>query len=165
MCWRPERGLYDPPWVRGWLKLPPSVPGKGLPVGAYTSQVLASWLYLDALDHFVKRDLKIPGYVRYVDDLLLFADDAAVLADARQKVVTWLADERALSLKRPLAAVRSCRERVHALGFVIDRTGLAALPRRRKKLREHLSNWVFTGEPGRPRVARSLAARIGGLLP
>lgn len=158
-------GLYDPPWVRAWLKLPPPTPGKGLPVGAYTSQVLASWLYLDGLDHFVKRELKIPGYVRYVDDLLLLADDAAALADARQRIATWLADERALSLKRPHAAVRSCRETMHALGFAIGRDGLRALPRARRKLRALAANWVYSGEPGRARMARSLAARVGNLLP
>jgi len=81
-----------------------------------------------------------------LDDLLLFADDAAIL-------------------KRPHAAVRSCRETMHALGFAIGRDGLRALPRSRRKLRAMVSNWVFTGRPGRAAVARSLAARMGSLLP
>lgn len=45
----------------------------GLPIGNLTSQFWAN-VYLNPLDHFIKRDLKVPGYVRYVDDLLLFGD-------------------------------------------------------------------------------------------
>lgn len=158
-------GLYRSLWIRAWLKLPPHVPGKGLPVGAYTSQVLASWLYLDGLDHFVKRELKVPGYVRYVDDLLLLADDAAQLADARQRIGTWLFNERGLRLKWPDASVRSCRETLVCLGHAITREGLRPLPRAKRKLRAVASNWVWTGQPDRQEMARSLAARMGNLLP
>lgn len=158
-------GLYRSEWIRAWLKLPPHVPGKGLPVGAYTSQVLASWLYLDELDHFIKRQLKVPGYVRYVDDLLLLADDAAVLADVRHQVAEWLLEKRALRLKWPNAPVRSCRETLHCLGHAITRQGLVPLPRAQRKLRATASNWVWTGQPDREAVARSLAARMGNLLP
>lgn len=51
---------------------------RGLPIGNLTSQFWAN-CYLNPLDHFVKRDLKCPAYVRYVDDLLLFGDDKASL--------------------------------------------------------------------------------------
>ena len=46
----------------------------GLPIGSLTSQWFAN-LVLDRLDHHVKEDLRIPGYVRYMDDFALFADD------------------------------------------------------------------------------------------
>jgi RNA-directed DNA polymerase len=45
---------------------------KGLPIGNLTSQFFAN-IYLDAFDHFVKQELRVKGYVRYVDDFLLFA--------------------------------------------------------------------------------------------
>ena len=43
---------------------------KGLPLGALTSQWLAN-LYLDSLDHFVKDELGIKYYVRYMDDFVI----------------------------------------------------------------------------------------------
>jgi hypothetical protein len=50
----------------------------GLPIGNLTSQFFANVL-LDGVDHFVKEELRIPGYVRYCDDLVLFADDKEAL--------------------------------------------------------------------------------------
>ena len=51
---------------------------RGLPIGNLTSQFWAN-VYLNPFDHFVKRRLRCPGYVRYVDDFLLFADDKSTL--------------------------------------------------------------------------------------
>ncbi|RIK24998.1 MAG: RNA-dependent DNA polymerase, partial [Chloroflexi bacterium] len=51
---------------------------RGLPIGNLTSQFWAN-VYLNPLDHFVKRELKCPAYLRFVDDVVLFADDKATL--------------------------------------------------------------------------------------
>ena len=42
----------------------------GIPIGNYTSQFFAN-IYLNELDHFVKRVLKVKYYVRYMDDFVL----------------------------------------------------------------------------------------------
>ncbi len=34
---------------------------------------------MNPFDHFVKRELRCEGYVRYVDDMLLFGDDKDVM--------------------------------------------------------------------------------------
>lgn len=46
---------------------------KGLPIGNLTSQYFANF-YLDGFDHFVKETLKCNGYLRYVDDSVLFGN-------------------------------------------------------------------------------------------
>jgi RNA-directed DNA polymerase len=46
---------------------------RGLPIGNLTSQFFAN-VYLDSVDHHIKEQLQVPGYVRYADDLLLFGD-------------------------------------------------------------------------------------------
>jgi RNA-directed DNA polymerase len=51
---------------------------RGLPIGNLTSQFFAN-IHLDRFDHFVKQELRVPGYVRYVDDFLLFGPDRATL--------------------------------------------------------------------------------------
>lgn len=51
---------------------------RGLPIGNLTSQFLAN-VYLNPLDHFVKHDLRVKGYARYLDDFLLFGNDRAEL--------------------------------------------------------------------------------------
>lgn len=46
----------------------------GLPIGSLTSQWLAN-LYLDALDHYIKEELGVQYYVRYMDDFVLVGPD------------------------------------------------------------------------------------------
>jgi hypothetical protein len=57
--------------------------GKGLPIGNLSSQFFAN-VYLDALDQFVKRELKVRWYGRYVDDVVLIGHDPAELNRAFQ---------------------------------------------------------------------------------
>ena len=44
---------------------------EGVPIGNYTSQWFANF-YLQDLDHYIKEQLKVKYYVRYMDDMLLF---------------------------------------------------------------------------------------------
>ena len=60
-------------------------PGKGLPIGNHTSQFFAN-VYLNELDQYAKRALKCRAYIRYVDDVLLFADDKRWLHERRRWV-------------------------------------------------------------------------------
>ena len=65
----------------------------GLPIGNLTSQFWAN-VYLDPLDQFVKRKLKCEGYVRYVDDFLLFADDKRDLHRWKKSIIEFAASLR-----------------------------------------------------------------------
>lgn len=47
---------------------------RGLPLGALTSQLMAN-AYLDQLDHFVKDNLGVKYYVRYMDDFVILGSD------------------------------------------------------------------------------------------
>ena len=58
---------------------------RGLPIGNQTSQFFAN-VYLDDLDHYVREHLKVPGYVRYVDDFMLFHRDKFELQFALTRV-------------------------------------------------------------------------------
>ncbi len=50
-----------------------SRPGLGLPIGALTSQYLGNF-FLTPIDHWVHGHAKIRAYLRYMDDMLFFAD-------------------------------------------------------------------------------------------
>lgn len=52
--------------------------GKGLPIGNMTSQFLAIY-YLNELDHYIKEDLGIKYYIRYMDDGILLSCDKSYL--------------------------------------------------------------------------------------
>lgn len=89
---------------------------RGLPIGNLTSQFWAN-VYLNPLDHMIKRQLQCKGYVRYVDDLLLFADDKQTLWDWHQAVVDRLVTFR-LTI-HPGAQPRPVTEGFPFLGFTV----------------------------------------------
>ncbi len=61
----------------------------GLPIGAYFSQWFSNW-FLEGLDHYIKEKLKVPFYVRYVDDMLLMGNNKKVLKNAMYNIAKFL---------------------------------------------------------------------------
>jgi hypothetical protein len=55
---------------------------KGIPIGNYTSQFFAN-IYLNELDQYIKRQLKVHYYIRYMDDFV------SVLPDKKTADQTW----------------------------------------------------------------------------
>jgi len=90
---------------------------RGLPLGNLTSQFWAN-VYLNDLDHFIKRSLKCRGYVRYVDDFLLFHSDKKVLQNWRATLIEFLQGLR-LTIHENAAQVRPCRQGITFLGFIV----------------------------------------------
>lgn len=106
-------------------------PGKGLPIGSLTSQHFANH-YLGTLDHFAKEALRVPGYVRYMDDILLWGRTREELRGVHVAVREFLARKLALELK-PDAQLKPVGAGVSFLGFRVfpQRIGLTRRSRRR----------------------------------
>ncbi|WP_423226105.1 reverse transcriptase domain-containing protein [Candidatus Amarolinea aalborgensis] len=121
---------------------------RGLPIGNLTSQFWAN-VYLDPLDHFITRRLRCPGYVRYVDDLLLFGPDKPTLWAWRAAVIERLA--RLRLTVHPGAHPRPVTEGIPFLGFV-------TWPQRRRLKRRK-------GLYFRRRLRRLAAAYRAGAIP
>lgn len=90
---------------------------RGLPIGNLTSQFWAN-VYLNPFDHFIKRVLKCRGYLRYVDDVLLFSNDKAELKQWRADCIQFLAGLR-LTIHEESAQARPTRIGVPFLGFQV----------------------------------------------
>ena len=89
---------------------------RGLPIGNLTSQFWAN-VYLNPFDHFVKRLLRCRGYLRYVDDFLLFADDKRDLWNWKAEIERCLAGLR-LAI-HPAAHPKPAAEGIPFLGFIM----------------------------------------------
>lgn len=89
---------------------------RGLPIGNLTSQFWAN-CYLNIFDHFVKRELGCKGYVRYVDDYVLFGKDKAALWQWKESIRKRLARLR-LTI-HPGIHPRPVKEGIPFLGFII----------------------------------------------
>ena len=71
----------------------------GIPIGNLISQ-LAALVYLNPLDHFIKRELGVRRYVRYVDDFILFDLDKHQAHTHRRAIEDWLALNLSLELSK-----------------------------------------------------------------
>ena len=94
---------------------------RGLPIGNLTSQFWAN-CYLNPFDHFIKRQLRCckqrGGYLRYVDDFLLFGDSRAELWECKQAIVRRMGQLR-LTIHETRAQVRPVSEGIPFLGFLV----------------------------------------------
>ena len=91
-------------------------PGKGMPLGNWTSQFFAN-VYLNELDQFVKQDIRAKYYLRYVDDFVLFHASKAVLGEFREKIKTFLQEQLLLGLHPTKSRIISLGNGVSFLGF------------------------------------------------
>jgi RNA-directed DNA polymerase len=71
----------------------------GIPIGNLLSQIYAL-IYLNPLDHFVKRYMRIKHYVRYVDDFVLIGLERVQCVSAREQIIEFIRDALSLSLSK-----------------------------------------------------------------
>ena len=120
---------------------------RGLPIGNLTSQFWAN-CYLNPFDHFVKRQLRCPAYLRYVDDFALFGDDKATLWRWKGTIEERLAHFR-LTI-HPGAHPRPTREGFPFLGFVVYPTHRRVKRRKvvayRRRFKGLLADWLAEKE-------------------
>lgn len=96
---------------------PGSLPGRGLPIGNLTSQNFAN-LYLGPFDHFIKEVIHVPGYVRYMDDILMFDDDRIRVRNAVEAAGSFMSG-LCLELKTEVCRRGRVADGVPFLGFNI----------------------------------------------
>lgn len=63
--------------------------GVGLPIGNLTSQIFGN-IYLNQLDNYIKKNLQIKYYGRYVDDMIFVHHNKAALVNIIPKIQTQL---------------------------------------------------------------------------
>lgn len=64
-------------------------PNRGLAIGFYPSQWLSNF-YLQGFDHYVKEELHIKYYGRYMDDIIFFGNNKKVLHQQMNQVIQYL---------------------------------------------------------------------------
>lgn len=74
-------------------ELPIYQDNKGLPIGNLSSQILAIY-YLNEVDHYIKENLKLKYYIRYMDDFIIFHDDKKYLEECLRKIKEKLQEEK-----------------------------------------------------------------------
>ncbi|MBO3459572.1 MAG: RNA-directed DNA polymerase [Aetokthonos hydrillicola CCALA 1050] len=74
-------------------------------------------VYLNGFDHFVKEQLMVKKYLRYVDDFALCSDDRQFLADARIAIEKYLAEKLRLKIHPIKSQLFATKHGANFLGF------------------------------------------------
>jgi len=165
MCCR----LREAPLIRLVRKIVSSLStgeaaGIGIPIGNLTSQLFAN-VYLDALDQYARRELKIPHYLRYMDDVAIFAESKTVASEWLGALGEYAEDRLHLRLNERRTVVMPERCGVSWLGWRMLAPGQRRLSRRMvvrsaRRLRE-VSEALASGEMTPEEVQQRLASWIG----
>lgn len=73
-------------------------PNTRIPIGNYMSQYSGNF-YLSSFDHWVKEELHVKHYYRYMDDVVIFASSKEELHEIHRKVTAYTRDYLHLNIK------------------------------------------------------------------
>ncbi len=117
--------------------------GCGLPIGNLISQHCANF-WLGVFDHQIKDTDGWKGYLRYMDDFLLFANTKKELQDQLRHVCLFLREQLALEIKENIQLNR-CRFGIPFLGYRVypSKIRLGSLSKKRFVWRynDYMSNF------------------------
>lgn len=89
--------------------------GVGIPVGNLTSQLFAN-IYLDALDQFIKHELGVEAYIRYMDDFVILSPDKEQLRNWLARIEHFLREELKLEFN-PKTTILAAKNGIDFVGY------------------------------------------------
>lgn len=89
----------------------------GIPIGNYTSQFYAN-IYLYPLDLFIKQELNIKYYVRYMDDFILLVQNKKIAKEIMARISLFLWGKLRLKLN-PKSGCYPYRKGINFCGYII----------------------------------------------
>lgn len=90
--------------------------GYGLPIGNLTSQYFANY-YMAYADHYVREQLHIPAYIRYMDDMVLWHWNKNELLNITNQLTVYI--EKILNMSLRPICLNSTDKGVPFLGYVL----------------------------------------------
>lgn len=134
----------------------------GIPVGSYTSQWFAN-IYLHQLDMFVKHELRVKRYVRYMDDWVLVFKSKEEAQQAFEKIKDFVKYELKLELNKKTQIFPS-KNGVNFCGYKIRSTHMKVRDdskRRMKRKMKAFQRKYANGEMTLEEIKRSVNSWIG----
>ncbi len=113
---------------------------QGLPIGNLTSQFFAN-VYLNEVDQFVKHQLKIKYYFRYVDDMLILHQNPKQLRIWQKKINNFLNQRLKLELHPDKTVLQPISEGINFIGYILKPSHILVRNHTVKKFKDKL--WQF----------------------
>ncbi len=119
----------------------------GLPIGNLTSQFFAN-IYLNPLDHFIKEQLGVKDYLRYMDDFVLFSNNKDELKDWHSQVNKFVTESLKLQLKKKACWLNRSNAGLSFLGMRVFPGMLRHRPANRNRSLKKMSQRIQAFEQG-----------------
>ncbi len=116
-----------------------TAPGRGLPIGALTSQHFAN-AYLSGLDRYLLEELRLGGMARYMDDVVAWSHDRRALRQALAAIEAFARQRLGLEIKPDWQLQRS-RRGLTFCGFRVFPAALRLSRRRRRRYSQARRRW------------------------
>lgn len=113
---------------------------RGLPLGCVSSQLFAN-VYLNGLDHFIKRELKVRHYVRYADDLFLITETEDRAKEVSSQVSQYMLNKLNLSCAENKRYTKDASKGVDGLGYKIFCTHIELKSNVKKRMSKRLKGF------------------------
>ncbi len=114
-------------------------PGKGLPLGNLTSQLLVN-VYMNEFDQYIKHVLKEKFYIRYADDFVIMNCDRNALIDVLQKIHVSLESVLKLQLHLDKVSIETVSSGIDFLGWVHFPTHRVLRTSTKRRMLKNLQN-------------------------
>lgn len=111
----------------------------GIPIGNYTSQFFAN-IYLNELDQYIKRVLKVKYYTRYMDDFILILKTKKDCINLKKQIENYLAEHLQLELNDK-SRYYPYKMGVNFCGYRIFTTHRLLRLSSKKKIKRNVKRW------------------------
>lgn len=109
---------------------------KGLEIGNYTSQMFAN-IYLNEIDQYIKHNLKIKYYCRYLDDSVLIVKTKKEAKEVLKEIKKFLKDNLELELNKKTQIFKN-KQGVNFCGYKINEYRMKIRDKGKRKLKKKI---------------------------
>ncbi len=135
---------------------------KGIEIGNYTSQIFAN-IYLNEVDQYIKHQLKIKYYVRYLDDSIVIVKTKKEAKEALRKIQKFLEEKLELELNKKTQVFKG-KQGINFCGYKINEYRLKLRDKGKRKLKNKVKKMQYLVKKGRMsshEARKYLAGHIG----
>lgn len=135
---------------------------KGLPIGNYTSQMFAN-IYLNEVDQYIKHNLKVKYYSRYMDDSILLVKTKQEAIETLEKIRKFLKENLGLELNSKTQIFKS-KQGVNYCGYKINEYRLKIREKGKRKLKNKIKELrykVKIGKISNKEAKKYIAGHLG----
>jgi len=138
---------------------------KGIPIGNLTSQLFAN-IYLNHLDQYLKRSLKVRYYGRYMDDFFIIHPSRSYLLDLKDKIAYFLEKQLSLELHKYKVTLDSLDHGINFVGYKIFKDHVVVRGSTLKKIKGKLkrSKWLMARHELTPDQFSHILNSVEGFL-